>query len=377
MGFKSLKLAQYGALKNMGTETQNVPTQAAPKSSAGPWNPIADVTKKIGDFNKNILATYGQQPTTPAAPAAPAVTPTANFGSGKGNLRGEWATQYGRAEAATQRAMASQANQGMRDAAQRTANAGFSLASDVGQRAADSSQAIAGSNQLAAQQALGDQRSQLLERQKQASQEMVSGALSEKQKQYLQAVAAQGGDVEAAAAATLNPDGTLKTEFQDPSAAQVKLKAMAEEIRLANPDLSPEEAQAQAIRRLKAEQMTMDQAAKEQETQVQFQTELDKSIESGDFTFIADNITSMDEAQKSKAVKAMKAYATKNDLQAKNWNTTAGLPVLHNGKVYILTRKGSTDGMFQDSRRLYGIDPQTGQEVEILKEETSGMSGWF
>ena len=97
MGFKSLKLAQYGALKNMGTETQNVPTQAAPKSSAGPWNPIADVTKKIGDFNKNILATYGQQPTTPAAPAAPAVTPTANFGSGKGNLRGEWATQYGRA----------------------------------------------------------------------------------------------------------------------------------------------------------------------------------------------------------------------------------------------------------------------------------------
>lgn len=358
MALQGIKWAQYGAPK----------TADAAKPS--PSNSIIDATKKIGEINKNVLGTYGKQPTTPAAPA---VTPTANFGSGKGNLRGEWATQYGRAEAATQRAMASQANQGMRDAAQRTANAGFSLASDVGQRAADSSQAIAGSNQLAAQQALGDQRSQLLERQKQASQEMVSGALSEKQKQYLQAVAAQGGDVEAAAAATLNPDGTLKTEFQDPSAAQVKLKAMAEEISLANPNLSPEEAQAQAIRRLKAEQLTLDQAAKEQETQVQFQNDLDTSIESGDFTFIADNITSMDEAQKSKAIKAMKTYARQNNLtnadQFLDGSVPVGMPVIHNGKVFIITRGASTDGWFEDSDRLYGIDPTTGQEVEITRKE--------
>lgn len=357
------------AIDGIKWQTYRSNTPIGSKNEVQPTQNIRGIGQVIKDKMNN------QSPAPAATPApTPAATPSTNqFGTGRGELRGDWATQYGRQEAATNRAAASNANLGMRDAVQRTANAGFSAASDVGQRAIDSSQAIAGSQRLEALNNLGSYKSDLLRSQASEAKDILGGSVSEKQKQFLASVAAQGGDVNAAMQATLNPDGTLKAEFADPSAAQVKLKGIVEEIQLANPNMSAEQAQQIAVSRLQAEQMTAEQAAKQQTRQADFQNNLDKAISSGDFGFIGDNITSMDEAQKSQAIQAMKSYATQNKLtnasQFLSGSVPVGMPVIHNGKVYLITRGATTDGMWEDSRRLYGINPLTGQEEEITRKE--------
>lgn len=369
-----------GAFKGLTDYGKSITTQAAKQPTQQPQSTLGTGIGQYVNAAKQAAQQATAQTSAPATPtAAPATTPAtpipqaSAFGKGQGQLRGDWASQYSRQEAATNRAAASNANLGIRDAVQRTENAGFSMASDIGQRNADSAQAIAGSQRLDAVGRLGDYRSNLLKDQRAEARDLVQNAVSEKQRQFLASVAAQGGDLAAAMAATQNPDGTLKAEFQDPSAAQIKVKGMVEEIMLANPNMTEADAQAIAVKRLQAEQSTAEQAAIQQQRQADFQTSLDKAIQSGDFAFMTDNIMSMDEAQKSQAISAMKSYATQNKLTNANQflsgSVPVGMPVIHNGKVFIITRGATTDGWFEDSRRLYGIDPESGEEVEITRKE--------
>ncbi len=168
--------------------------------------------------------------------------------------------------------------QAMRTAQQTGAQGGLTQGGLQYQRGIDKAQGAAAEENLSGQ----DRVNALARSEGQDTMSMAHGAdleqntknsafinsLPPKAQQALRAIDAQGGDVQAAYAGMIGPDGTLKTEFQDATPSATKLQGIKDDLQTIHPDWSPEQVQTEATKQLgKTYEQTQNPITEAQRTQ--------------------------------------------------------------------------------------------------------------
>lgn len=319
----------------------------------------------------------------------------------KENLYGQQLEEYQAQQRRTARNQALQQNQALRNATQQTEAGGFDFGSENALAIQSQNQAVANQSNLEANSELFNQRQNLLSQQKAEQQNLINMAPSEKARAYLTTLMSQNGDVQNAYQSLYDSSGSLAEQYRDPTETEVALQSEAERLLANGQAQNMDEAMA------KAQESNRIQYEMEQDQMKQFQEQkaVDEDVANKIATAkqdplymseLAQNINNMSEYERMQVINAIteqaqgiqwggdskfklstieKAPTNTNNPILNGLNSGAiqrGVPIMVEGKPYVFTRQEyksrggfGAGSAYDDHIYIYGIDPQTGEEVKL------------
>lgn len=326
-----------------------------------------------------------------------------NQQTNKNPLYGQNLEEYNQAKRLSERDSALAQNLAKRNTVQQIEAGNFDYGSENALAIGGTNQAIADQDRRERSDQLFDQRQSLLDKQKAEQEKLISQAPSQKAQRYLQDLMNQGKDVSSIDLYDDNMD--LKSEFADPTEAEIELQAEAERLVTTGQASNLDE----ATNIVKENMRIQDQMRMKEQEEFLRQQELDADIqnkianaEAGDYTAFAefgDKWDTYTDDVKQRLTNAITEQAKSNGFDAKktqrvdlddvenntkklpplltaynNGNLKRGAPVMIDGKPYIFQEieyvsKGGygLGSAYDDVIYIRGVDPSTGEFVDIAK----------